>query len=489
MVNPLHEELKRFLARDDIETIKKTVDDDPWRLAYHVMPPIGWLNDPNGVMQYNGIYHLYYQYSPHAPEGGLKYWGHATSEDLVHFVDQGVALYPDQPYDLHGVYSGTAFVEDDQIHYFYTGNVKQLGNHDYITSGREQNTIHAVSHDGGKTIEKVECVIPASEYPKQFSNHIRDPKVFKLGQTYYMILGTRDLKGRGQVITYHSTDLSNWTYHGVFAGPLEGLGYMWECPDYFTLDGKGILIVSPQGLEAKEHEFQNIYQAGFLIGELDQGAIQFEALNRFVELDRGFDFYAPQTFLDQQGRRILWAWMGLPSDDPKISNPTIERGWQHAMTLPRELTIEDGRLMQGPLPEYQKLRGQAFEQFVSLKGAYQNEQMKGEVFEMIVEIDQVGDQFKIHLRQDTLLQYDSKKQLFSLILAESGYGREKRSIELKSLNHLQIFSDYSSLEVFINYGEYVMTTRVYPDSQHDRICFTGEANITVKKWDLKNASL
>lgn len=487
-MNPLHEELLRSLTNDQFEIKKEKAKNDPWRLDYHVMPPVGWLNDPNGVIQADGIYHLYYQYSPHEPEGGLKYWGHTTSKDMVHFIDQGVVLYPDQPYDLHGVYSGTAFEEDGVIHYFYTGNVKHIGDHDYITSGREQNTIHAISSDGGKTIEKVACVIHASEYPKEYSQHIRDPKVFKIGSIYYMILGARDLRDQGKVIVYHSTDLSNWTYHGVFAGPNDELGFMWECPDYFTIGDEEVMIISPQGVAAAGYEFQNIYQAGYLIGTLDLETIQFNARSRFIEFDRGFDFYAPQTFLDEQGRRILWGWMGLPDEEGKITNPTIERGWQHAMTLPRELLIKDGKLIQRPLPEYQSLRGEVFETMTSVSGTYQDKRLNGEVFELSVEIEQIVDSLEIHLKQDIVLRYDLDKQLFTLTLGKSGYGRERRSIELDELKQLQIFADRSSLEVFINDGEYVMTTRSYPAPDENQTSFVGKADIKIKKWDLNRST-
>lgn len=483
-MNPLHKELSNFYQKKNLIALEKIVDRDQWRLRYHVMPPVGWLNDPNGVMQYNGVYHLYYQYSPFDASGGLKYWGHQTSTDLVSFKDHGIALYPDQPYDLHGVYSGTAFVEDGLIHYFYTGNVKHLGDHDYIRSGREQNTVHAVSHDGGYTIEKVGCVIDADDYPSGFSQHIRDPKVFKHGEKYYMLLGARDLNDRGQVIVYQSDELADWRYQGIFSGPLDGLGYMWECPDYFSLDGKDLLIFSPQGVEPDGYRYQNVYQAGYMLGELDPSLMQFTVQEEFIELDRGFDFYAPQTFVDEQGRRILLGWMGLPDEDGTITNPTVEKCWQHAMTLPRELTIEEGRLKQRPVPEYKKLRDDVFDVQIILNGQYQNERLRGDVYELIVEINDVEGGFKIRLRQDAVLHYDQENQLFHLELGASGYGRGRRTIELDNLSQLQIFSDCSSLEVFVNDGDYVLTTRIYPDANQDLIVIEGKADLSIKKWAL-----
>lgn len=131
------------------------------------------------------------------------------------------------------------------------------------------------------------------------------------------------------------------------------LGYMWECPDYFHLDGKDVLVFSPQGLAAKEHAYQNIHQSGYLIGEVDWETLTFKETSAFRELDYGFDFYAPQTFEDEQKRRILWGWMGLGDTSPEYSNPTIPRGWQHAATLPRQLSVKNDQLYQQPLPEFQ----------------------------------------------------------------------------------------------------------------------------------------
>ena len=485
-MNPLHHELKHLYEKVKQDTLIKNIEEDYWRLSYHVMPPIGWLNDPNGVMQYDGVYHLYYQYSPHNANGGLKYWGHQSSKDLVHFKDHGIVLYPDQPYDLHGVYSGTAFVEDGKVHYFYTGNVKHLGEHDYITSGREQNTIYAISHDGGFTVEKVACVLHASDYPKEFSQHIRDPKVFKYAGIYYMLLGARDLNSQGQVIVYKSKDLIKWNYHGVFAGPIDGLGYMWECPDYFEINDTALLIISPQGVESEGYAYQNIYQAGYLLGEFDDSKITFIAESQFIELDRGFDFYAPQTFVDRKGRRILWGWMGLPDESGVITNPTVEKGWQHAMTLPRELTIENGQLKQRPLPEYKMLRHDYFTDTLQLNGQYQHEQLRGDVFELIISIEHLEADLEISLRQDTVLYYDQQNELLHLKHGKSGYGRDQRTIELAELHQLQIFSDRSSLEVFVNDGDYVLTTRVYPDQGQDDITINGSARLTIKKWMLKS---
>lgn len=466
--------------------LKEAVAADPWRLGYHQQPPTGWLNDPNGVHQKDGIYHLYYQYSPLDPTGGLKYWGHKTSKDLVHFKEEEIFLYPDQKFDQDGVYSGSAFEKDGIIHFFYTGNIKHLGSqHDYITSGREQNTVHMTSSDGFG-IDSREVVIDSTEYPDGFTQHIRDPKIIEKDGTFYMVLGGRTEKDKGAILLYESGDLSTWRYKGNIFEEIKELGYMWECPDIFELGDHTVLLMSPQGVEQKGYEFENVYQAGYFIGYTDWNFLKFNPSEPFVELDRGFDFYAPQTFSDEKGRRILWGWMGLPDTEPEYTNPTIERGWQHAMTLPRELVMENGKLMQRPLIEYQKLR--EAETTLQYK-ANENETTlseTSETYELLIEVEQVSEKVIIDLSQDVKLQFDG--ELFTLSLGESGYGRTSRSIELSVLKKVHIFVDTSSVEIFLNDGEYVLTSRMYPTSQSREIQFSGDSTLQIKKWDLNRTN-
>lgn len=477
-MNELTEELKEIIQSAQ-PALKEKVAQDKWRLGFHQQPPTGWLNDPNGVCQVDGVYHLYYQYSPIQPEKGLVYWGHKTSTDLVNFEDQEIFLYPDQPFDCHGVYSGTTFYKDGIYHIFYTGNVKHEGDHDYDFSGREQNTIHLTSKDGF-TIESREAVISYNDYPEGFSQHIRDPKIIEKNGHFYMLLGGRTIENKGAVLVYESQDLAKWSYKGLMLDEREDMGYMWECPDFFTLNGEDIFLFSPQGLEQQKYELANIYQSGYFIGEMEWDSITFTPTHSFVELDRGFDFYAPQTFEDESGRRILWGWMGLP--DIEYENPTVQYGWQHAMTMPRELMIENGKLKQKPLPEYQTLRKEEYTFEGEINGKFRDEELKGEVYELLINKEDSTASLTVNLRQDTALTFDGG--VLTLKHGTSGYGRAERSIELKSIEQLHIFSDTSSLEVFVNDGEYVMTTRVYPEEGENKIVILGNEVLKIQKWNL-----
>lgn len=137
---------------EEIRKIEETqfseINRMPCRLTHHLMPPAGWLNDPNGLCYFKGKYHVFFQYSPFEVKGGLKFWGHYSSKDLVNWNYEGTALYPDSPMDCHGVYSGSALTKEDELHLFYTGNVKLDGDYDYINNGRLTSTLHVKSEDG-----------------------------------------------------------------------------------------------------------------------------------------------------------------------------------------------------------------------------------------------------------------------------------------------------------------------------------------------------
>ena len=280
-----------------------------FREKLHLMPPVGWLNDPNGLCQFNGVYHAFFQYSPFNAEGGVKMWGHYTSKDMIDWEYHGVKLYPDQPFDCHGVYSGSTFIEDGKMYVYYTGNVKlEDGEFDYINTGREANTVLVVSEDG-ETFGAKKELMRNSDYPSNLTCHVRDPKVWKEGDTYYMIQGARTRDDVGQALIFESADKVNWKFRSRVESEAP-FGYMWECPDYFEVDGTKILSTSVQGLEGGVWDDRNVYQSGYFV--IDGNILDEYKLSEYYLWDYGFDYYAPQSFEAEDGRRIHISWMGMP---------------------------------------------------------------------------------------------------------------------------------------------------------------------------------
>ena len=422
------------------------------------MPPVGWLNDPNGLCWYKGRYHVFFQYAPFDVEGGLKFWGHYTSEDLVDWKYEGTALYPDSPYDCHGVYSGSALAESEKLHLFFTGNVKIDGDYDYINEGRETSTLHVESEDGIHFGDKEE-IISFEKYPEEFTCHIRDPKVWKENDRYLMVLGGR-LKGdKGAVLVYESENLKEWKFKHIITTP-EAFGYMWECPDYFELDGKKFLSVSPQGLKREEFRFQNIYQSGYFPVKEDGSVDERD----FREWDMGFDFYAPQTFTDNSGRRLLIGWMGMPDADEEYVNPTAEsEGWQHCLTVPREVTYKNGMLYQYPVEELNGLRKAG----VSVSGSSAEIPVNGP-FDLDVQVK--GEQGKVSLGENLFLEYQDGDVILTLS-EKAGAGRKVRKAHVPSgvIESIRVLADTTAVEIYVNGGEVVFSSRYYPETQEQAV--------------------
>lgn len=465
----------------EVNKLQSKVNQDKWALRFHLMPKIGWLNDPNGLCYFNGEYHVFYQYSPLNANGGIKFWGHSSSKDLVSFKDEGIALYPDRDFDRGGVYSGSAFIEEDQMHIFYTGNVKVEKDNDVIIKEKQQNVVYTKSKDGINFEEK-KLLLTNKEFPESFTAHVRDPKVWKENDEYFMVLGARGKDDKGYVAIYKSINMEKWELYSIPAGGVEELGYMWECPDFISIDNKDILLICPQGIEANGYLYNNVYQSGYMLGEFTDDKKKFN-FEEFIELDRGFDFYAPQTFQDNKKRRILIGWMGLP-DIVEYENPTLENHWQHCLTMARELFIKNHKLMQRPLEETKKLRKQHFNFYGDINGERIFEELKSEVFELKIDIEKLQGDFQLCLRGDCNLIYNSDIKTFELLLGESGFGRKSRKVRLDRLESIHVFSDTSSIEIFLNSGEEVFTTRFYQCSEGEVTKINCNGILSIDKWDI-----
>lgn len=469
---------KEQIKKNEKEYFKSNIR-DKWRLKFHIMPPIGWLNDPNGLSYFKGFYNIFFQYSPFEVNGGLKFWGYYKSDNLTDYEYKGIAVYPDSRYDCHGAYSGSAFIEDDILYLFYTGNVKLLGNHDYINSGRESNTLLTATKNLVDFSEK-KLLMETKDYPKFITNHIRDPKVWKKDNIYYMVQGVRKNtkpNNRGAVLVFSSKDKLNWNSISSIDS-IEEFGYMWECPDLFEIEGQNILITCPQGVPQKENICENIYLAGYFLINEDYRKHDIKVKD-FVILDRGFDFYAPQTFLDENGNRILIGWMGVPDTEKTHKNPTIEYGWQHCLTMPRELTFKNEKLYQNPHRNLNKLRDD-----IIVKKEYNNNAISDNLiydnidsYEAIININNENN-FKFIISEGLCGEYKNDKFILEFI-NEIGGGRKRRSCDLKYLKNLRIFADTSALEIFINDGEIVFSTRFYPNNNSFKVC--GNMDLTIFK--------
>ena len=481
-MNELRDILRKEAYRLEQEK-KKLVESDPWRLQFHLMPPVGWMNDPNGLCQFQGKYHVFFQYTPYDAQGGLKVWGHYSSSDWIHWDYHGIPLLPDCPYDVSGVYSGSALVDDETMYLYFTGNVKYDGDYDYINNGREGNTVLVESKDGYTIGDKC-CVLKQEDYPKDYTCHIRDPKVFRYGENYYMVLGGRKKDETGAILLYVSKDKKTWNLEKELRAD-GSFGYMWECPDLFSVSGRWICAFSPQGISRESYQFQNIYHSGYValdekpFGENEKRDFYSVPVHRFREWDMGFDFYAPQTFEDENGRRILIGWMGISDGDLEYKNPTVEKGWQHALTLPREIIWKDDILYQYPIKEVDALRGE--------KVIVENGKAKVEkgCFDLLL-CGKETEKCQICLAQGLIFSYDGSE--ISLELSkELGRGRSIRRAKTDGVKQIRILADTSAVEIYVNGGEYVFTTRYYPLEQNVSVQVDWK-DAQIQMWEMNGFS-
>lgn len=474
-------------SREEVNELEERVKSSLWRQTYHIQPRTGLLNDPNGFSYYNGEYHLFYQWFPLGPVHGLKYWYHMKSKDMVHWDDAGVGIEPGDYFDSHGAYSGSAIEHEDLLYLLYTGNTR-----DQNWQRHPYQCVAVMKPDG--VITKLPPII--SEVPEGYTDHFRDPKIWKKDNEFFMVVGAQRTNGTGCIVLYRSDNLSDWSFEGELKTEFNTFGYMWECPDYFELEGKGVLLFSPQGIAPVGDLYQNIFQSGYLLGsQLDVSARTFSH-GDFHELDRGFDFYAPQTMKDHIGRRILVGWVGLPD----ISYPTDPDGWAHCLSLPRELTIVNGKLIQNPVEELQTLRQtehHVTDILTAKRKSYTG--FEGTSYELLCEFENkdaktFGIEFRTGKDEKTILTYDTIEKKLVLDRTHSGkpfatsFGTV-RKCEVDSDNiKLHLFVDVSSVEIFVNDGEEVFTSRIFPSQDSKGIRFfatEGSVSVQAKMWELQ----
>ncbi|BBM39167.1 sucrose-6-phosphate hydrolase [Leptotrichia hofstadii] len=469
---------------------KEIVEKDFWRQKYHIQGIVGLINDPNGFSQFNGKYHMFYQWNPLGTNHKNKTWAHSVSSDLLNWERLETALRPDTWYSKDGVYSGSAIVDDDKLYLFYTGNVKDS------EGNRESYQCLAVSSDG-ENFERWEPSIV--NQPDGYTRHIRDPKIWKKDGKFYAVIGIQGENLEGKAVLYSSENIKDWKFEGEIAGANHGkikdFGFMWECPDYFQLKDektgeiKDLLVFSPQGLEPEGDLYNNKYQTGYLFGKLDYEKPEFEILSDFVEIDRGNDFYAPQSMEDDKGRRLIVGWMGIPEEE---DFPTVKNEWLHCLTLPRELKVIDGKLYQVPIKEMEIIRGEKIE--FSEKVTGEVKVGTGATYELKTKFTDFNSDFGLKLRtnknSETVLKFDYNDKKFVLNRTKGEQPDKRlRKVYLGDISELEltVFVDSSSVEVFINGGQEVFSSRIFPEKDANGIIVFADkdVNVEIEKWEWK----
>jgi fructan beta-fructosidase len=470
-------------TREKSEIVEEEPEfNEPYRAQFHFTPPSGWMNDPNGMVYHGGEYHLFYQYNPDSTIWGPMHWGHAVSKDLIHWEHLPIALYPDS---LGTIFSGSAVVDrnntsglgTDQnppmvaIFTSHNSEGERAKRDDYQTQSI------AYSTDNGRTWAKYEDN-PVIKNPG--IRDFRDPKVVWVdGQNgegkWTMALAVKD-----RISFYSSPNLIDWTHESDFNPEWAAYGGVWECPDLFPLttnegDEKWVLLVSinpggPNGGSATQYFVGDFDGSGF---KVDNSEVKW--------LDYGADNYAGVTWSDipeEDGRRLFIGWMSnwLYAEIVPTEN------WRSAMTLPRTLELvntgEDYLVASRPVEELEKIR------FASETVSGEDIDLTEELVEM--ELNPSGEDFSLEFSNPAGEKLILTRAGASIILDRSQSGLIEFSepfgkphtlpVLIDSVSHVRIFLDRSSVEVFFNEGELVMTDIIFPTEPYNKVALTGFQN-------------
>lgn len=419
----------------------------------HLKAPGNWSNDPNGFIYYQGEYHLFYQHFPYAPRWGTMHWGHAVSRDLVHWEHLGVALFPTKDYDRNGIFSGSALEIDGRMHLYYSAvKYEQPSAEDiHLAEGDRYETSQAmlISRDGRHfdNWEDKRQIIPVLTDPALGDRKdTRDPKVWREGDHYYMVLGsTRG--GTGRVLFFRSDDGLSWTYANQYAS--RELGRVLECPDLARLDDGYLFLGSPMGITDDGLSYAD--QAMYARADFDPETCRMTLRDPLAFLDHGLDLYAPQSTLDREGRRVVVAWMRMPQPVPET--PDGRGPWNGMMCLPRVVQLREGRVCFPVHPDVSA----AFTRPVSdLSPLAEHKPVRLRATLREGDCLDLGG-YQVRLR-DGRIEGDRSAVFAGL----QGRRLIARSPRLTGEDcRLDIFIDPNLIELFINEGEYVLSHVVY----------------------------
>ena len=419
------------------------------RPRLHFTAPQNWINDPNGLIYYNGEYHVFYQHYPYAPYWGTMHWGHATTQDFVTYKHHPIALYPSKDYDRNGCFSGTALEKDGKLYLYYTSIKYAKENPDYVHIQYSDDDLRAsqsllISEDGyhfDNRSNKQKVVDVITDKSLGDYRHTRDPKVWKAQNgKYLMAVGSKvesETDYCGQVLFYESDDGVAFSYKNRYGD--DSIGNMWECPDVFKINDQWFMIFSPENIDKAPKPVSN---AVFMPIEFDEETCTIQTHKDYTYLDYGLDFYAPQTFLSKDQERMMLGWL-------RMRIPVEGENWVGMYIMPRILEEKQGHIYQRVVPEIRELFKEEVkdisldEPFLLKTTLNQDSEINFGGFKISVEDDKI-----VLDRKDVSIEHD---KVCNLTYSQSLHGEY----------NVEIYYDYHVFEIFINDGKYVMSQVVY----------------------------
>jgi beta-fructofuranosidase len=345
--------LRLSTANQDIAVLCRKLASDPLRPQYHLLPAHNWMNDPNGPIFYRGRYHMFHQYNPQAAVWGNMNWAHAISEDMIRWKHEPIALSPTPggP-DRDGVFSGSAVLDNGKPTVIYTAvappaTPDEATLRDGAHTWRETQCLAVAQDDDLRNWKKLPEPVIAAPPAGLAVTGFRDPCLWREGNLWMLIVGSGVSHKGGAILLYSSSDLRNWAYlHPLVEGATTDIksvnpvdsGDMWECPDFFPMGNKHVLLISTMGkVRWKVGTYANQRFTPEKEGVVDWGS-----------------YYAAKTMLDGKGNRILWGWIPETRPDAEL----VAAGWAGVMSLPRVLSLSSENDLQMEIaPAAKQLRG------------------------------------------------------------------------------------------------------------------------------------
>lgn len=448
-------------SNEQKEALCRKLASDPLRPQYHLLPAHNWMNDPNGPIFFGGKYHMFHQYNPTGSVWGNMHWAHATSPDMIHWQHDPIALAPTPggP-DQDGVFSGSAVLDNGKPTMIYTGvaappSPSEATLRDGHHVWRESQCLAVAQDDDLRTWKKLPEPVIATPPPGLAVTGFRDPCLWREDGKWMLTLGS-GIRGKGgMVLLYSSTDLRHWTYlHPLIEGGASGektadpvdTGDMWECPEFFPLENKHVLLISTKRkVQWKVGTYSNQRFTPEKVGVVDWGS-----------------YYAAKTMLDKDGNRILWGWITETRPDAELT----AAGWAGAMSLPRVMSLSsDGELLTAVAPAAHMLRstrsGLAGEATRGAQSLFESLRINDLAAEIDFQFRPKADQFVLHL-------HSNSGEFVSISLSKQSGHRELRvgsvtapfPVKDGDAVRLHIFLDGSVLEIFVNEA-IALTARVY----------------------------
>ena len=447
MVNKMEflSQINSFIELEKLKINKR------YRLKYHMMPPVGWMNDPNGLIYFNDTFHIFYQFNPYDTRPGKMMWGYFKSKDLIKYEDCGVAINTELL--NHSIFSGGAIEVDSKLNAIYTLHFEDEN------CKKEEVYLQEIGDNNNK------CIFDNDKLPVNISREdFRDPFPIKVGDYYYVFLGGKDINlNKGLIIVLRGKKIEELSYFSSI-GPLYELGDMGECPSYHKVGDKDVLLVSGCRVKERDNNFKNENSSVFIVGKMNFENGEFE-IDFIKEIDKGDTFYAPQ-FINGIEEPIMIGWLEMWGKE--YPTQKLEHGYCGGLTIPRKLKIIQGDIYQEPIDSLSKYHQEV------------NQSNYGKCLDIEFDIKKQGE-FKLIGDNGELVLGLNDYLYLDTIHTNNLNGCIRRTNHQYDDCHIRILLDVSSIEVFVSNGKEVISSRIYIDGDYQIGTNNQISNLVIRK--------